>query len=45
MNAALASRAAKALEEARQGRPRSMDRLMRMALPFNRPHRIRIASK
>ncbi len=44
MNAALASRAAKALEEARQGRPRSMDRLMRMALPFNRPHRIRIAA-
>ena len=44
MNAALAHRAGKALDEARQGRPRSLDRLMRVALPFNRPHRIRIAA-
>ena len=42
MNPALAKRAVKALEEARAGNPRSMDRLMRLALPFNRPHRIRI---
>ena len=44
MNAALAKRAGRALEEARNGNPRAMDRLMRIALPFNRPHRIRIAA-
>lgn len=44
MNAALANRAGKALDAARNGNPRAMDRLMRIALPFNRPHRIRIAA-
>lgn len=43
MNPALAKRAGRALDAARNGNPRAMDRLMRMALPFNRPHRIRIA--
>ncbi len=42
MNPTLAKRAGKALEAARGGDPRAMDRLMRLALPFNRPHRIRI---
>lgn len=44
MNAWVAARADRALDAARAGDPRALDRLMRMALPFNRPHRIGIAS-
>ena len=43
MNAWVARRADSALVAARAGDPKSMDRLMRVALPFNRPHRISIA--
>jgi len=39
----MAKRADGALAAARAGNPKAMDRLMRIALPFNRPHRIRIA--
>jgi len=42
MNAWVAARADRALEHARAGNPAALDRLMRVALPFNRPHRIRI---
>ena len=42
MNAWVAQRADKALQEARAGNPKALDRLMRVALPFNRPHRIGI---
>ena len=42
MNAWMAQRADKALIEARSGSPKALDRLMRVALPFNRPHRIGI---
>jgi len=44
MNAWVAKRADQALEAARQGSPAAMDRLMRVALPFNRPHRISISA-
>ena len=44
MNAWVAARAGRALEAARAGQPKALDRLMRVALPFNRPHRIRIAA-
>lgn len=44
MNAWVAARADRALVAARQGNPEALDRLMRVALPFNRPHKIRIAS-
>lgn len=44
MNAWVAARASRALSAARQGDPKALDRLMRVALPFNRPHRISIAS-
>ena len=42
MNARVAARADRALGLARQGSPAALDRLMRVALPFNRPHKIRI---
>lgn len=42
MNAWMAQRADAALNAARAGNPRALDRLMRFALPFNRPHRIAI---
>ena len=42
MNAWVAQRADEALQEARAGNPKALDRLMRVALPFNRPHRIGI---
>ena len=42
MNAWVAARADRALGLARQGNPAALDRLMRVALPFNRPHRIRV---
>ena len=38
----MAKRADGALAAARAGNPKAMDRLMRIALPFNRPHRIRV---
>lgn len=44
MNAWVAARADGALKAARDGKPKALDRLMRVALPFNRPHRIGIAS-
>ena len=44
MNAWVAARADRALEAARAGSPRALDRLMRVALPFNRPHRIGIVA-
>ena len=44
MNAWVAARADRALDQAREGNPLALDRLMRVALPFNRPHRIRIAA-
>ena len=44
MNAWVAARASRALSAAHQGDPKALDRLMWVALPFNRPHRIRIAS-
>ncbi len=43
MNAWVAQRADKALADARSGSPKALDRLMRVALPFNRPHRIGIS--
>ena len=43
MNAWMAKRAGAALAAARSGNPKALDRLMRIALPFNRPHRISIA--
>ena len=43
MNAWVAQRADKALAEARSGSPKALDRLMRVALPFNRPHRISVS--
>lgn len=42
MNPRLAHLADQALSAAQSGNPRPLDRMMRMALPFNRPHRIRV---
>jgi acyl-coenzyme A thioesterase PaaI-like protein len=44
MNAWIVKRAEAALSAAREGNPKAMDRLMRVALPFNRPHRISVAA-
>lgn len=44
MNAYVAKRADAALLAAKEGSPKALDRLLRMALPFNQPHRIRISA-
>jgi len=42
MNPKLATIFDKAMSQAREGNPRRLDRVMRIALPFNRPHKIRV---